>query len=182
SIAVAEPEAGEDSTTKPAAQEPAAAQSTDTPPGATDYPAPAHNLPQPPTPPVSNPGAGSIVSQDLAPTSGVASVAPPGSFLTGGGKPWYLENYDPKTRTFEEPPPAVEEAVEEAVAEEVEVEEEVEEEVGRATSDEELSEIDDEEMRDLEEGMDVEMAGVGEKSVEKPTPKKAKAKKRRRAY
>ncbi|KFY13773.1 hypothetical protein V492_03044 [Pseudogymnoascus sp. VKM F-4246] len=182
SIAVAEPEAGEDSPTKPAAQEPAAAQSTDTPPGATDYPAPAHNLPQPPTPPVSNPGAGSIVSQDLAPTSGVASVAPPGSFLTGGGKPWYLENYDPKTRTFEEPPPAVEEAGAGEVEVEVEVEEEVEEDVGRATSDEELSEIDDEEMRDLEEGMDVEMAGVGEKKVEKSTPKKGKAKKRRRAY
>ena len=51
--------------------------------------------------------------------------------------------------------------------------------MARATSDEELSEIDDEEMRDLEEGMDEEMGG---KKVEKATPKKGKAKKRRRAY
>ncbi|KFY23600.1 hypothetical protein V493_05750, partial [Pseudogymnoascus sp. VKM F-4281 (FW-2241)] len=169
SIALETPATAADTSAKPPAQEPSA-----TPPVAPDFPAAAHHLPQPITPPVSNPGAGSIVSQDLAPTSAVASVAPHGSFLTDGGKPWYLENYEPATGTFEEPPPP-------PVAPVVEEEEE-EEEVGRATSDEELSEIDDEEMRDLEEGMDVEMAGAGGKEAEKPAPKKAKAKKRRRAY
>ena len=78
-----------------------------------------------------------------------------------------MANYDPKTMTFEEPRVAAVAAV-------------LEEEETRATSDEELSEIDDEEMRDLEEGMGVEMGG-GEEKVDK-TPKKAKAKKRRRAY
>jgi NuA3 HAT complex component NTO1 len=177
-------------TTKPTTEEPPAAQASETPPVATEYAAASNHLPQPPTPPVSNPGAGSIISQDLAPTSsGVPSVAPPGSFLTGGGKPWYLENYNPKTGTFEEPPPppppaAVEVEEEEEVEEvEVEVEKEKEkekEDVARATSDEELSEIDDEEMRDLEEGVGEEM-GAGKK-VEKTTPRKAKAKKRKRAY
>ncbi|OBT44259.1 hypothetical protein VE00_05418 [Pseudogymnoascus sp. WSF 3629] len=171
-------------TTKPTTEEPPAAQASETPPVATEYAAASNHLPQPPTPPVSNPGAGSIISQDLAPTSsGVPSVAPPGSFLTGGGKPWYLENYDPKTGTFEEPPPppppAAVEVEEEEEVEEVEVEKE-KEDVARATSDEELSEIDDEEMRDLEEGVGEEM-GAGKK-VEKTTPRKAKAKKRRRAY
>lgn len=177
------PAAAETTTTKSTTEEPLAAQTSETPPAATEYGAASTHLPQPPTPPVSNPGAGSIISQDLALTSsGAPSVAPPGSFLTGGGKPWYLENYDPKTGTFEEPPPpppplaAVE--VEEEVAE-VEVEKE---DVARATSDEELSEIDDEEMRDLEEGVGEEM-GAGKKVEEtKTTPKKAKAKKRRRAY
>jgi NuA3 HAT complex component NTO1 len=176
--AAAETPAAADTSAKPTTQEPAVeAQSTDTPPGGTDYPAPAQTLPQPPTPPVSNPGAGSIVSQDLAPTSAVASVVPQGSFLTDGGKPWYLADYDPNTGTFEEPKAVEAEAVE---AVEAEVEAEVVPEEARATSDEELSEIDDEEMRDLEEGMDVEMGGG--KKVEKSTPKKGKAKKRRRAY
>lgn len=169
----------EDTTSKPATEEPTtAAPASESPPAATEYPAAANQLPQPPTPPVSNPGAGSIISQDLPPTSGLPSVAPPGSFLAGGGKPWYLENYDPRTRTFEEPPPPPPPApvitAVAAVAKEIE-----EEDAARATSDEELSEIDDEEMRDLEEGMDEDMGG---KKVEKSTPKKAKAKKRRRAY
>lgn len=169
----------EETTSKPATEEPTtAAPASESPPAATEYPAAANQLPQPPTPPVSNPGAGSIISQDLPPTSGLPSVAPPGSFLACGGKPWYLENYDPRTRTFEEPPPppppAPVVAAVAAVAKEIE-----EEDAARATSDEELSEIDDEEMRDLEEGMDEDMGG---KKVEKSTPKKAKAKKRRRAY
>jgi NuA3 HAT complex component NTO1 len=145
-------------------------QPSDTPPGASDYTLhnAAHHLPQPPTPPVSNPGAGSIVSQDLAPTSVTTGEAATGSFLTDGGKPWYLKNYDSVTQTFVEPQWAGREAA-------------------RGMS-EELSEIDDDELRDLGEGVDVDISGgdggtVGEeKAAEKTTPKKPKAKKRWRGY
>lgn len=175
--------------TKPTTQGPPAAESSATPPAAASYAVATHHLPQAPTPPVSNPGAGSIVSQDLALMSGVASVVPPGSFLTGGGKPWYLQNYDPNTGTFVEPrvlepepepePEEPEPEQEQELELELEPEPELEQEEEKATSDEELSEIDDEEMRDLEEGVGEEM-GAGKK-VETATPKK-KAKKRRRAY
>lgn len=157
-----------DSSTKPTMQV-TAAQSSDTPPGANDYPTgPAHHLPQPPTPPVSNPSAGSIISQDLASTSAIPGEPASGSFLTGGGKPWYLNKYDSLSRTFEEPQWAAPE-------------------VARGMS-EELSEIDDDEMRDLEEGMDAEMGDgakdtiVAEGKKVGKAPKKPKAKKRWRGY
>lgn len=115
-------------------------QTSDTPPGTSGGPITSlapHHPPRPPTPPVSNPGPGSTISQDLAPPSAstpAESLA--GTFLTEGGKPWYLKHYDPAIKEFVEPQWTGREAA-------------------RGMS-EELSEIDDEELRDLGEGMDVD--------------------------
>jgi len=165
---------------KQSEQPPNDTQISDTPPGSNGYDITSpisHQPPHPPTPPVSNPSAGSTVSQDLASTS-VSQPAEPssGNFLTEGGKPWYLKYYDPETRTLVEPQWAA-----------------------RALS-EELSEMDDDELNDLGVGMeidgierDVEVQGEGvgagageaeaEAEVGKAKPlKKAKVRRRWRGF
>lgn len=148
-----------------------------TPPGSNGYSITSpisHQPPQPPTPPVSNPSSGSTVSQDVGSTS-VSQPAEPssGNFLTDGGKPWYLKYYDPETRTFEEPQWAA-----------------------RALSEEELSEMDDDELNDLGVWMEIDgvdgdgqvqgegvRAGEAEAEVGKAKPlKKAKARRRWRGF
>lgn len=148
-----------------------------TPPGSNGYSNTSpisHQPPHPPTPPVSNPSTGSTVSQDVGSTS-VSQPAEPssGNFLTDGGKPWYLKYYDPETRTFEEPQWAA-----------------------RALSEEELSEMDDDELNDLGVWMEIDGvdgdgqvqgegvgAGEAETEVGKAKPlKKAKARRRWRGF
>jgi NuA3 HAT complex component NTO1 len=131
-----------------------------TPPETNGYAEPPqHQQPQPPTPPISNVGAASTISQD--PNTDTTS------FLTEGGRPWYLKDYDPVSSTFAEPEIAAPETV-------------------RSVTDE-LSEIDDDELNDL--GVDTEMGEAldvrevdGKPAAAVERTKKGKVKRRWKGY
>jgi NuA3 HAT complex component NTO1 len=137
-------------------------KSSDTPPDTNGYhPALEHHQPPPPTPPVSNGGAYSASGQDIG--NGDHS-----SFLTDGGKPWYLKN------NFD---------IEGSVIREVQW---TGRDVVRGMS-EELSEMDDDELKGMGEemeGVECEAEDIADVAQVEAVPKtkKAKAKKRWRGY
>jgi len=140
-----------------------AIKSSDTPPDTNGYQtALEHHQPPPPTPPVSNGGANSTIEQEH-------TAVDPASFLTDGGKPWYLKN------NFE---------IDGAAVREVQW---TGREVVRSMS-EELSEMDDDELKGMGEEMDGVQHGEVESVQEMMTldvpksVKKHKARKRWRGY
>jgi NuA3 HAT complex component NTO1 len=130
-------------------------KSSDTPPDTNGYVAQlGHQHPAPPTPPVSNGGALSSSGQDI-------SSADTCMVLTEGGIPWYLKEFDPIGTTLLE---------ERWTARD-------------AALSEELSEIDDDELRGMGvdiEGVDGEIGAAEGKAETIIRTKRSKVKKRKK--